>query len=501
MNEKQLNQIENNLNKSFSTWLLYSIFGIFPLVFSYLIVLKLYLTNEWKQIGNTIYQYQLPELITQSIPFFFIFIAFEVFFCLIKKKCYYRLNDSLNSLFMGVIQQMLGLFIKSLAVFPYAYIHQNFALFNFSEQTKSSWLMWILIFLWIDMMYYWFHRFAHEWNALWAAHVVHHSSNEYNLTTALRQGALQPLFSWCFYLPLAFFIPLPLYAWHSQFNTVYQFWIHTKVINKLPAPIEFIFNTPSHHRVHHASNEYYLDKNYGGTLIIFDRIFGTFKAETQQVIYGITCELPTWNPFWLQTHHWFEMIETTRKIPNFFSKIRVFCDRGPIFNSQILNLNNNNNKSHSKTKIKNKYDSTSKNIVFSLYACFQSLTIFAFTYVLAADARKIIGAPENWDFLGALFVIFSTYTISLLFDNKSYDLFLEIIRLILLPILFLPLLSSQQHQQHQQYQQELSSSFETIKQSKFILFSIYFSILSFIWLLLAFIVGDKRSKINENKIK
>ena len=153
-----------------------------------------------------------------------------------------------------------------------------------------------MLFLGVDCAYYWFHRIAHEYNAPWAGHVVHHSSEDYNLAVALRQGTFQGLFSWVFYLPLALLgFPPAWFAAMTSFDLLYQFWIHTRAIGKL-GPLEWVLNTPSHHRVHHARNPKYLDKNYAGTLIIWDRMFGTFQAEEEEPVYGLTKPLEQLEP-------------------------------------------------------------------------------------------------------------------------------------------------------------------------------------------------------------
>ena len=160
----------------------------------------------------------------------------------------------------------------------------------------GKWLAAIVLFLGVDCAYYWFHRIAHEYNAPWAGHVVHHSSEDYNLAVALRQGTFQGLFSWVFYLPLALVgFPPAWFAAMSSFDTLYQFWIHTRAIGKL-GPLEWVLNTPSHHRVHHGRNPKYLDKNYAGTLIIWDRMFGTFQAEEEEPVYGLTKPLEQLEP-------------------------------------------------------------------------------------------------------------------------------------------------------------------------------------------------------------
>ena len=165
---------------------------------------------------------------------------------------------------------MCKFFYGWIEVAIYLWTYENF---NIIQLDWSSPWTWWLCFLGYDFAYYLFHRYAHEINILWAAHQAHHSSEEYNLSTALRQSSLQGATSWLFCIPLAVAIPPSVYLVHRQFNLLYQFWIHTELVGKL-GPLEWILNTHSHHRVHHGRNAYCLDKNYGGTLIIFDRIFG-----------------------------------------------------------------------------------------------------------------------------------------------------------------------------------------------------------------------------------
>jgi len=166
----------------------------------------------------------------------------------------------------------------------------------------ESWWSWLFCLIGVDLGYYVAHRASHRLNLFWAGHVTHHSSEEYNFTTALRQG-FEGSLTWLFYLPLALFFPPKLYIVHNQINTIYQFFVHTKSINKLPWLIELIFNTPSHHRVHHARNPLYIDKNYAGMLIVWDRLFGTFVPEKEEPVYGITEPLRTWDPVFATYHH------------------------------------------------------------------------------------------------------------------------------------------------------------------------------------------------------
>ncbi|SHE60624.1 sterol desaturase family protein [Pedobacter caeni] len=260
------------------------------------------------------------DYIALSVPVFFILIGIELAWSFYKKLNYYRLNDSISNLSQGIGQQLTGIFMKTALFFGYKYIFENWRAFDLPQ---SIWI-WILLFIGVDFFYYWFHRMSHQVNALWAAHIVHHQSEEYNLTVALRQSWFQGWFSWVFYLPLAFvgFDPI-MFLTLSSFNTLYQFWIHTRAIKSM-GPLEWILNTPSHHRVHHGSNPKYIDKNHAGTLIIWDRIFGTFQQEEEQVYYGITTPLASWNPLWANIHYWDELLKTARQSPRWQDKINVF---------------------------------------------------------------------------------------------------------------------------------------------------------------------------------
>ncbi len=260
------------------------------------------------------------DYIALSVPVFFILIGIELAYDFYKKLGYYRLNDSISNLSQGIGQQLTGIFMKTALFFGYKYIYEHWRVFDLPA---TIWI-WIFLFIGVDFFYYWFHRMSHQVNFLWAAHVVHHQSEEYNLTVALRQSWFQGWFSWIFYLPLAFlgFEPL-MFLTLSAFNTLYQFWIHTRAIKSMGF-LEYIINTPSHHRVHHGSNPKYIDKNHAGTLIIWDRLFGTFQKEEDEVYFGTTKPLASWNPIWANVHYWDELIKTARKANGFRDKINVF---------------------------------------------------------------------------------------------------------------------------------------------------------------------------------
>jgi sterol desaturase/sphingolipid hydroxylase (fatty acid hydroxylase superfamily) len=259
--------------------------------------------------------------IVLAIPVFFLLIGIEILATRLLERDYYRLSDSVNDLSCGIIQQLLEVFLKTALFAGYLFLYESHRFFSIPAGSAAA---WGACFLGVDFLYYWFHRWSHEVNAGWAAHIVHHQSEEMNLTVALRQGAFQPAFSWVFYLPLAVlgFPPL-MFLTLSSFNTLYQFWIHTRAIGRL-GPLEWVLNTPSHHRVHHGRNPKYIDRNHGGTLIVWDRLFGTFRAEEEEPVYGITRPLASWNPVWANLHYWVDLFRTARRARRWADRARVF---------------------------------------------------------------------------------------------------------------------------------------------------------------------------------
>jgi alkylglycerol monooxygenase len=264
------------------------------------------------------------EYIHLAIPVFFVLIALELAAARLLEKDAYRLADSIADLSCGILQQVLEVFLKTTLFAGYAWLYAGHRLLD--VPMAAAW-GWAACFLGVDFLYYWFHRWSHEVGAGWAAHAVHHQSEEYNLSVALRQGAFQPAFSWVFYLPLALLgFPPAMFLAVSSFNTLYQFWIHTRLIGRL-GPLERFLNTPSHHRVHHARNPRYVDRNHGGTLIVWDRLFGTFREEADEPVYGVTKPLASWNPAWANLREWTEMWRVARQARRPVDRVRVLWKR------------------------------------------------------------------------------------------------------------------------------------------------------------------------------
>ena len=234
------------------------------------------------------------DLTTYAIPVFFTLMGIEALAARkIGRVRAYRGPDVMTDLSLGVMQVLFSIAAGTLLVHAY----QWGAAHAVRAPIAPSVWSWALLFLGVDVCYYWFHRCAHRVAIGWASHAPHHSSEDYNLAVALRQGPCQPLFSRAFYLPLAWIgFPLEMFITISSLNAILQFFVHTELVGKLPWPIELVMNTPSHHRVHHGCNGRYLDKNHAGVFIVWDRLFGTFEPEGERPVYGTVSPVATWNP-------------------------------------------------------------------------------------------------------------------------------------------------------------------------------------------------------------
>jgi sterol desaturase/sphingolipid hydroxylase (fatty acid hydroxylase superfamily) len=244
------------------------------------------------------------EYFVKAIPIFFLLILVEWIFSYFRGEEIYNPTDAINNLSCGILMQLVAVFGFTAMSAAYVRVYETVA----PRHLAPSFWTWIFILIGVDFFYYWFHRVSHRSAFFWASHVVHHQSEEYNLSVALRQSALGGFFSWVFYLPLAALgFPPEMFAVSYSVNLLYQFWIHTRAIKRLGA-LEWVLNTPSHHRVHHGRNPKYLDKNYAGALIVWDRWFGTFQPEEEEPTYGIVKPLRSWNPVWANFHVWVEIL-------------------------------------------------------------------------------------------------------------------------------------------------------------------------------------------------
>jgi len=246
---------------------------------------------------------EFPPIILFAIPFFVLSMLLELYITTKRNIQTYTAIDAFSSIAMGIGNVLLGFFNKIIVLAALYYVYDHFRFFTI----PVAWWSFILILFAEDLSYYWYHRISHKNRLFWASHVIHHSSQHYNLSTALRQTWTGGFYSFIFWLWLALMGFHPgMIIFQMAISLLYQFWIHTETIDKMPRWFEAIMNTPSHHRVHHGSNPIYLDRNHAGILIIWDKIFGTFQPELQneKVVYGLVSNIKSFNPFIIAFKEW-----------------------------------------------------------------------------------------------------------------------------------------------------------------------------------------------------
>ncbi len=253
-----------------------------------------------------------------AIPIFALLIALEAWLVIRENRENFDRRDTWANIFIGFLSVVWGAVFGLFTSLVYLAVYE-FAPFKMPMETVWAWVLLLFV---DDFAYYWFHRISHEVRFFWNFHVVHHSSNQYNLSVAVRQSWFSGIAHWVFYIPIALIgFPLWAFALMHGLNLIYQFWIHTKLVGKLGF-FEKIFNTPSHHRVHHGVNNQYLDKNYAGIFIVWDRMFGTFVEESETPRYGIIKPIDSYNWLWINSHGWAEMLTAMRQKKRFRDKVR-----------------------------------------------------------------------------------------------------------------------------------------------------------------------------------
>lgn len=267
-------------------------------------------------------QMHFPPIIIYAAPVMFLLVFLEWGLSYRQKKDTYNKKDFWASTAIGIGNIIVSAILK-LALFAVILFFYNMV----PWRIPPTWWSYIICILAIDFCRYWAHRVAHEQRFWWATHVPHHSSEHYNFSVSFR-------LSWVQHIKVVFFIPVALMGFNpvvfficNQIEVLYQFWIHTEYIHKLPKPIEYIFTTPSHHRVHHGSDDKYLDKNYGSTLIIWDRIFGTFQPEEERPTYGITKPVNSYNPVFLVFHEFKDIVADLRHAKNLKQCFRILFSK------------------------------------------------------------------------------------------------------------------------------------------------------------------------------
>ena len=359
-------------------------------------------------------------LITYAIPFFMLLVGIEFVYGLIKKENNYRINDALASMSLGLISRFVPLLGLGFQYVVYTYVAEEF---NLSLLNSTETWVWVTAFFMYDLCYYWMHRLHHEIKVFWATHVVHHHGEEFNLSTAMRQTSTGFLWKWIFFLPM-FLVGIPpnVFVTVAGINLIYQFWVHTEHIGTLGV-LEYIFITPSNHRIHHAQNDDYLDANYGGVFIIWDRIFGTYIDERDDLkpVYGTVKPLKTFNPLWANIEVFYQMVLDSYHTKKWKDKIRVWFsppawrpddvkDRYPVDKNDLNNFE--------------KYDpeitKTEK-----IFAFFQFTMINGLTILMLFNVDKF-----SYQEMAGVAILVSTLAISnaLLLDGKRYANNIEVVR-------------------------------------------------------------------------
>ena len=361
------------------------------------------------------------DYITYAVPFFLLALLIELIYGIAINKNTYRLNDAISNLFMGTLRTANKLIIIGAAGYVFYLAETNFAIWRMDI---NSWFTWIFAFVIYDFFYYWFHRISHERQIFWASHVAHHQSEDYNLSTALRQTGTGAFVSWVFYIPM-FLIGIPSYVFISvaSLNLIYQFWVHSEHIPKL-GWFENYFVTASNHRVHHAQNEQYIDKNYGGVFIIWDRMFGTHKIENENepCIYGIRGTLNTFNPIWANLHVYIKIMREMWSSQDWKDKLYApFARTGWTPKSLPYQIEKDDFNAESFKKFNPTISKQHK-----IYALFQYLFI---TYIFLAFIQSgYLNYAQLWVTISM--AAFTMYCTSIWLDGKKGTR-IEIVRLVL----------------------------------------------------------------------
>jgi len=367
-----------------------------------------------------------------AIPVYFLLIGIELIVHRIQATKSYRLNDAVTNINCGVTSQVSGAFLKVLTIGAYTAVYENFKFYTVPDNVYT----WIVAFIAYDFFYYWAHRTSHQVNLFWGGHSVHHQSEEYNLSVALRQSSTQTLWTFFFYMPMALagINPYVLIS-VSGFNLLYQFWIHTESINKLPRWFEAVMNTPSHHRVHHARNPKYIDKNHAGTLIIWDRMFGTFKEEEERPTYGITKNLNSWNPVWANLAHYADIWEDVKRIPRWSDKLKFMVMKPGWLPEDMGGYRKPHNidpKTYSKYNV---HASQALNV----YVFVQYVVLLAGTALFLFNLEGM--SPADKVLLASLITV-SVVSFGGLFESKPWGFGLEVFRLLAVPVSLIYYLSN-----------------------------------------------------------
>ena len=367
------------------------------------------------------------DLIALAVPFFLLALLIELAIDRWRKTGRYRSNDAINSLSAGALSTTFGYFTRFVSLAIWGFVVSELAIFHIDrawfDTSPSGIALWVLAALAYDLCYYWNHRLGHEMSVLWAAHAVHHQSEDYNLSTALRQSGSSFLFSWIFYVPLFLLgFPLDVIITVGAVNLIYQFWVHTQFIGRI-GWLDYVLVTPSNHRVHHAQNAIYIDRNYGGMLILWDRLFDTFQDELDEepVVYGVRKPLANWNPFWANLQVYDYLLFDARRTRRWRDKIGVWFRRTGWRPADVAEQYP---KQTSDIQAFEKYDpaisSTRRTYVKAQFIVVLGLVLFI-ADVFASGGPVLLPCLALWAQL---------YTLGILNDGRPYAARFELLRLL-----------------------------------------------------------------------
>ncbi|MDI9862714.1 sterol desaturase family protein [Flectobacillus sp. DC10W] len=355
-----------------------------------------------------------------AIPLFLVFMGLEYFLSKVQGKKFYKFKDTIANLNVGIAERLIDCFSIGIFYFYYDYLQKNLGFFDI----KSGVFAWIALLLLTDLLWYWYHRLGHEVNILWSVHIVHHQSEEFNFTVSARITIFQAIartFFWSI---------LPIIGFNADMisivlliHGIYPFFTHTRTVGKLGF-LEYIFVTPSHHRVHHASNEQYLDKNYSDMFIFWDKLFGTFAEETEEPVYGLTKPLKSYSFLWQHFHYMIELAYAFKHAKTFKERIRIIFGKPETLDPSIRE------ELEKRFIIQFSEDHNSKRVYTYVVVQMISLLIGLFVIIYFLDSISLTS-----QILWAFFILISLINCGALLEQKRWIIYLEAIRLFIVGVL------------------------------------------------------------------
>ncbi|WP_090336583.1 sterol desaturase family protein [Dyadobacter koreensis] len=348
-----------------------------------------------------------------AVPFFLFFIGLEYWFSKRFNRSVFNFNSSIANMNIGVAERLIDMFTAAGFFFFYDYLHNHFAIFDI----QPTLLMWIALILSTDLIWYWYHRMGHKVNLFWGFHVVHHSSEEFNYTAGTRITFFQAVIRTLFWsvLPIVGF-PASMITIMLIVHGLYPFFTHTQLIGKLGI-LEYILVTPSHHRVHHASNEAYLDKNFGDMFIIWDKLFGTFAEEKEEARYGLTKQLDSYSFLWQHFHYLVELWYMTKQRQGFWNKVKLVFGRPADLDPYI--------RAEVEKKFLSRHKVRTRSQKFRVYVLCQFTVMVTMLFLLLLLEHH---TDQFLQIMSALFILVTLINCGAIMEQRRWVFFLELIR-------------------------------------------------------------------------